>query len=409
MQTTTPPIQLPPVYSQLMQHAIFPQVTHDEIARYNFLANLNKHLATVIAPANAVAFEKRVRPAFQRKQKRDFDSREEVKTAMQRDPQYQTWSALRRSTMEMRQQAGRSLVLRQAETLANRAQDLNAQSPDTLILNPTVKVPHYLAVMDNHCMPGSYHTELLDKDVSAAANYDSGIFVTTAGGLGKLSDGGGKAIAQYVKTHFPTFAPKRILDIGCGLGHNTLPIAQAFPEAEVIGIDIAAPMLRYGHARMVALGIQNVKFIQADAQFTDFKTESFDWIQSTMFLHETSFRAMYGIGKEIHRLLKINGLTLNIEQPQYSPDMPLFEQFIRDWDAYHNNEPFWGKMHDIDVRTWMSDCGFKKDKMLQFGARAVNDNEDHTKPRLPEIEDHGRSAVWNVFGAWKSACVREGG
>ena len=79
MQTTTPPIPLPPVYNQLMQHAVFPEVTHDETARYNFLANLNKHLATVIAPANAVAFEKRVRPAFKRKKKRDFDSREEVK------------------------------------------------------------------------------------------------------------------------------------------------------------------------------------------------------------------------------------------------------------------------------------------------------------------------------------------
>jgi ubiquinone/menaquinone biosynthesis C-methylase UbiE len=402
MQTTTKPIQLPPTYNQLMKHAVFPEVTHDETARYNFLANLNKHLATVIAPANAIAFEKRVRPAFKRKKKRDFDSREEVKEAMQRDPQYQTWSALRRATMEMRQQAGRSLVLRQAENLAKRADALNAQSPDTLVLNPSVKVPHYLSLMDNHCMPGSYHTELIDNDVSAAANYDSGIFVTTAGGLGKLSDGGGKAIAQYVKTHFPHFAPKRILDMGCGLGHNTLPLAQAFPNAEVIGIDIAAPMLRYGHARMVSLGIQNVKFIQADAQFTGFETERFDWIQTTMFLHETSFRAMYGIGREMYRLLKINGLLLNIEQPQYAPEMPLFEQFIRDWDAYHNNEPFWGKMHDIDVRTWMQDCGFKKDKMLQFGARAVNDHEDHTKPRLPEVEDHGRSAVWNVFGAWKS-------
>jgi hypothetical protein len=120
-----------------------------------------------------------------------------------------------------------------------------------------------------------------------------------------------------------------------------------------------------------------------------------------MFLHETSFRAMYGIGREMYRLLKINGLILNIEQPQYTPEMPLFEQFIRDWDAYHNNEPFWGKMHDIDVCAWMQDCGFKKDKMLQFGARAVNDNEDYTKPRLPEVEDYGRSAVWNVFGSWK--------
>ena len=31
-------------------------VTHDDIARFNFLANFNKYMATVVAPGNAVAF-----------------------------------------------------------------------------------------------------------------------------------------------------------------------------------------------------------------------------------------------------------------------------------------------------------------------------------------------------------------
>jgi ubiquinone/menaquinone biosynthesis C-methylase UbiE len=398
---TTPVINLPPVYNKIQQHGVFPELTHDEIARYNFIASLNKHLATVVSPANKVAYEKRVKPRFRMEKGREIQNRAELKEAMKKDPQYQTWSALRRCTMEMRQQAGRSIVLRQAHRLAERAQKFNEQSKDSLVLNPNVKVPHYLTIMDNHCMPGSYHTELFEGDVSAAANYDTGLFVTTAGGLGKLTDGGGKALAVHVKTHFPHFNPKRILDIGCGLGHNTLPLAIAFPEAEVIGIDVGAPMLRYGHARAVALGIKNMKFMQLDAQFTGFESESFDWIQTTMFLHETSQKAIYGIMNEIYRMLKPNGLTLHIEQPQYTPEMDIYEQFIRDWDAYYNNEPFWSKMHDIDVKELMQTAGFKVENMLQFGARAINDNEDFTKPKAPEVEDHGRSAVWNVFGAWK--------
>lgn len=51
---------------------------------------------------------------------------------------------------------------------------------------------------------------------------------------------------------------------------------------------------------------------------------------------------MFKIGEEIFRMLKPNGLSLHIEQPQYSDKMPLSEQFIRDWDAFNNNEPFWG-------------------------------------------------------------------
>ncbi|MCU0426340.1 MAG: methyltransferase domain-containing protein [Candidatus Kapabacteria bacterium] len=397
-KTTTLPV--PPVWSNITQHEVFPIATHDEIARYNFLANLNKHLSGVIAPGNRLAYEKRVKPRFQAEHGRDFQNRDEVRAEMKHDPYYQTWSALRRTTMEMRQQNGRTMTIRQAPELAEKVQKLNAGKA-TLVLNPDVKVPHYLTIMDNHCMPGSYHTELFEGDVSAAANYDTGLFVTTAGGLGKLTDGGGKAISQWLLSHHPDFKPRRILDIGCGLGHNTLPIAQAYPDAEVVAIDVGVPMLRYGHARAQALGIKNVTFMQLDAANTGFADASFDWIQTTMFLHETSFKAIHRIMREIYRMLTDGGITMHIEQPQYTPEMDLFEQTIRDWDAFYNNEPFWGVMHDIDPATLMAESGFNKETFFQIGVRAVNDLEDFTKPRPTEVEDYGRSAVWNVFGAWK--------
>ncbi|AFZ22940.1 methylase involved in ubiquinone/menaquinone biosynthesis [Cylindrospermum stagnale PCC 7417] len=391
---------LPPVWNRVEKHAVFPEAKHDEIARYNFLANLTRHLATTVSPGNKIAYEKRVRPNFQKAQSRDFETREEVREAMKNDPYYQAWSALRRSAMEMRQQAGRSMVLRQANQLAEKAQRLN-QGKDTLKLNPDLEIPHYIQAVDHHCMPGSYYTELIEKDVTSAANYDSGIFVTTAGLLGRMSDAGGKAIVQWLKKDSPKFQPKRILDIGCGLGHNVIPIAQAYPDAEVIAIDIAAPMLRYGHARAQDLGIKNVTFIQMDGANTEFADESFDWIQTTMFLHETSNKTLHRIMEEIYRLLQFGGLTLHIEQPQYTKNMDLYEQFIRDWDAYYNNEPFWSKMHDIDVKKLMIQAGFPEDAFIQIGVKAVNDLEENQKTD-EIVEDYGRSPVWNAFGVWKS-------
>jgi ubiquinone/menaquinone biosynthesis C-methylase UbiE len=390
---------LPPVWNRVGKHAVFPEAKHDEIARYNFMANLNRYLASVVSPGNKLAYEKRVRPEFQKEHARDFETREEVHEAMKKDSYYQAWSALRRSAMEMRQQAGRSLVLRQAKELAEKAERLN-QGKDTLKLNPDLEIPHYVRVVDHHCMPGSYYTELIEGDVTAAANYDSGLFVTTAGLLGRMNDGGGRAIAQWLKTKHPQFQPKRILDIGCGLGHNVLPIAQAYPAAEAIAIDVAAPMLRYGHARAQDLGVNNVAFIQMDGANTGFADESFDWIQTTMFLHETSDKAIHRIVEEIYRMLKPGGLTLHIEQPQYTKDMELYEQFIRDWDAYYNNEPFWSKMHDIDVKELLTQAGFKQDAFIQMGLKAVNDIEEAQQAHKT-VEDYGRSPVWNVFGAWK--------
>jgi hypothetical protein len=97
---------LPPVWNRVKKHAVFPEAKHDEIARYNFLANLNRYLATVISPGNKIAYEKRVRPNFQNEHGRDLTTREEVREVMKQDQYYQAWSALRRCTMEMRQQAG---------------------------------------------------------------------------------------------------------------------------------------------------------------------------------------------------------------------------------------------------------------------------------------------------------------
>ncbi|WP_350284582.1 class I SAM-dependent methyltransferase [uncultured Croceitalea sp.] len=389
---------LPPVWNKMAKHAMLPETRHDERARYNFLSNLNKHLAHV-SQGNKVAFEKRVEPAFEKEHGRPIKDRHELKEAISKDAHYQIWSSLRRCTMEMRQQAGRSMVLRQAEELAEKARKLN-EGKSTLILNPDVEVPAYLMAVDNHLMPGSYHTELIEGDVTAAANYDSGVFVTTAGLLGKYNDGGGKAITSWLKKNHPEFQPKRILDIGCGMGHNVLPIARAYPDAEIIAIDTGAPMLRYAHARAMDLGIHNVTWIQADSANTEFEDESFDWIQSTMFLHETGGKSIYKIMQEIYRMLKPGGLTLHIEQPQYTEDMSLFEKFIRDWDAYYNSEPYWSKMHDIDPVQLMVASGFRKEDFMQIGAKAENDlvaDGDNAE----EPEDYGRSPIWNVFGAFK--------
>lgn len=396
-----PPYDGPPDYRCVGRHAVFPDISHDEAARFNFLAHLNRHLSTRVLPGVAEAFRARVEPAFEAKQGRGFRDRHEVRRALTQEPIYRWWSGLRRAAMETRQQAGRWAALRQAEALNAAAAALTAADP-RLELDPAFVLPKSVASIDHHCMPGSYHSEHVPGDVTGPANYDAGIFATTGGMLGRYNDGGGEAVARFVRRRFPDFAPRRILDLGAGLGHNVAPIAEAFPEAEVIALDAAAPMLRYGLARAKSLGVENVRFVQGDAaDLSRFPDASFDWVQTTMFLHETSHASMPKIFAESFRVLRPGGLALHVEQPQYAPGMPLLEQALRDWDAFYNNEPYWTKMHEVDLDAWLERAGFARADILHGQVAAAVDKTVFPDAAEDDSEDYGRKAAWHVVGARK--------
>jgi len=395
MKRATRPDCAPP-WSQAGQHAMSPVATHDDTARFNFLANFNKYISGCVVAGNAEAYRTRALPAWIAEHGTVPTDRREIRVAMSRDPYYRMWSSLRRSGMEMRQQAGRALVLRQIESLRDRARVLNESHPDTLQLDPSVEVPRYQSELDNHCMPGSYFAEYIEGDVSAAANYDAGMFATTTGLFGRYLDGAGRGIVRWLRQHRPDWKPRRILDLGCGLGHNAVPIAKAFPEAEVVAIDLAAPMLRFGHARAIGMGVHNLIFRQGNVESLPFDDASFDFVFSTMFLHETSHAALRNILGEVRRLLGPGGLHLHLEQPPYR-GMDPFEQFLRDWDCHYNNEPFWSALHETHLPTLLIEKGFSAESTFETEIHAV---VEHEMPKVAsEVEDYGRGGMWYACGS----------
>ncbi|MDB5364855.1 MAG: SAM-dependent methyltransferase [Rhodospirillales bacterium] len=390
----------PPPWTDVGRHAVFPEGKHDEIARFNFLASLNQHIATRIFPGNRLAYEARVKPAFEKAAGRAPKDRHEVRRAMSKDEYYRFWSSLRRTYMEMRQENGRAMVLRQLPELIDKVKQIN-EGATTLRLDPTVAVPNYLSAVDTHCMPGSYYTEVAPDDVSAAANYDSGIFATTGGLLGRFNDGGGRAMLAWLRRAYPDFKPKRILDIGAGLGHNTVPFATAFPDARIVAIDVAAPMLRYGHARAQSMGARNIEFVQMNAERMDFADGEFDLIVTAQFWHETSSKALPVLMREIHRVLARGGMTVSLEQPPYH-NMAPYDAFIRDWDCHYNNEPFWTTVHDTQMVEMMVRAGFGKEDCFEAEFPAVLESDFAAETKMDKGKDFGRGGMWYGFGAWKA-------
>lgn len=389
--------QVPPSWNVVGRHGVFPEARHDDVARFNFLTNLNIHLASRVLPGVRKAYDYRVERGA------TPSNRREVGELLKREPMYQFWSSMRRNTMEMRQQNSRAMVFRQLPELVEKARQLN-QDSETLQLDSAVEIPRYISAVDIHCMPGGYHTEYCEDDIAAGANYDSGIFVTTAGMLGRYSDGGGQALAKWLRDEAESgFRPRRILDIGCTVGHNIVPLAQAFPDTEILAIDVAPPVLRYANARAKSLGVDNITFRQENAESINAEDGSFDLIITCMFLHETSSRALPRILAETHRLLADGGKVVHIEQPQFSPDMPLYEQFMRDWDTRNNNEPFWGTLHDLDLFEAMEQAGFEREKITTQGLFAVVDETlfPSAAKAATDNEDYGRKPAWHAYIASK--------
>ena len=331
------------------QHAVLPAATHDELARQHFVQSLKVHLATRVSPGNKTIYERRAAPRFESEHQRPPKDRHEVRSVMRHEPYYQTWSTLLRTSQEMMWDSVNVSVERQLPALRERT----AATHDTLgslTLDPDLEIPAYHTAVDIHCQPGGYHTELAPDDVAAGATYDRAVYLYAMGRLGALNDEMGQSVVLHLTEQYPDFRPARILDMGCTVGHSTLPYVDAYPDADVCAIDVGAPVLRYAHARAEALG-KRVHFSQQNAEHTDFADASFDLIVSHILLHETSSAAIRRVMRECHRLLKPGGLMLHQEVPQYE-GMPPYEAFILDWDTYNNNEPSGARSIPWISRNW---------------------------------------------------------
>ncbi len=59
---------------------------------------------------------------------------------------------------------------------------------------------------------------------------------------------------------------EQVLDVGCGCGATALQLAaKVGPAGAVVGVDVSAPMLAPAKERTQALGVANVRFVNADA------------------------------------------------------------------------------------------------------------------------------------------------
>ncbi|MCB2108182.1 MAG: methyltransferase domain-containing protein [Rhodobacteraceae bacterium] len=342
--------------NQPFQHGMTPHLTHDEIAREHAVRAMRFHLYGQVSKGTRAYFGNVVAPEFEKAQKRKLEDRAEVRKVMEGKTYTKFHLSLQRSVQEVMWNTVVENVERQLPELNQRAKDCE-RNLGSLKLDPTFEIPRYVANIDIHCMPGGYGNEGdLADSVAAGAIYDRGISMYQQAAEGEL----GLSVIRYLQQNFPTFKPAKILDMGCTVGMSTVRYAETFPDAEIHAIDVAAPCLRYGHARAESKG-QAVHFSQQNAECTNFADNTFDLVVSTILAHETSTHAWHNIIKESYRVLKPGGVMVHADLPQFV-DVDVYTQFLFGNETKFNNEPFWSTFRTIDLKKAMLDAGFADDK-----------------------------------------------
>jgi ubiquinone/menaquinone biosynthesis C-methylase UbiE len=343
------------VMTRQARHGASPEISHDELARQDFTLRLREYVAADIAGGNDDVYRLAVEPSFERTHGRKPQDRKEVRQAMERHPFHQAWGSLSRTTQEMIWDSVQDSLDRQDDAL-NRKIARTGRTKGTLRLDPTLKAPRYLAGIDIHVMPGNYHTEYVDGDAYQGALLDRGAFMYARGHRGPYHDGFGRNLMAYFDKYCASLKPKRILDMGTGVGPVACLAAAKFPDAEVHAIDIGAPVLRYGHKRADSLGY-TVHFSQQNAEKTDFPDGSFDLITSCIMMHETSSKALRNYLKETYRLLAPGGIALHMDFAHNEGKSP-YAQAMSGWSTHYNAEPFVTALGDTDWAKVAVEAGF---------------------------------------------------
>ncbi len=270
---------------------------------------------------------------------RKLRDRSVIAARFERDPLYQASRGLQRLSQEaMWREARDGLAARRGE-LEKMLDAPNATVGGSLVLDPRLPMPAYYTANDFHIQPGSFHGDSL-----AGAVYEVGVATYTMHRYGKAGDEMGRALLGVLPKG-KTF--KRILYMGCGPGYKAYPLIDAFPGAEVHGIDLAAPMLKFAHRRAMEHG-KCMHFRQMNAEQMSFDAGQFDLVFCMLLLHEMPADAIGNVLRSAHRVLARGGLLMNLELPEYASLDPL-SAYLMDWDTEHNGEPYWRAYHEFDL------------------------------------------------------------
>lgn len=104
-----------------------------------------------------------------------------------------------------------------------------------------------------------------------------------------------------------------LLDIGCATGGNVISVLETVPfKLKVYGLDAAFNIIRHARDKVLKKNL-NGHFVQAMAERLPFKDNTIDRIINVFMLHHLRYQMKVAALKEMHRVLKREGILIVID------------------------------------------------------------------------------------------------
>ncbi len=315
-------------------------LTLDEHGRIDFVLTLRRRWADTVYPA------------LHAQTASDALARSDMREAVHRQPAYPWFAFLERNAQKMLWRDVSDVVAAHPLSPQN-----GSGGSAVLELHSELALPDWYTDWDIHIQPGG----VWRNDASAKV-YELGAKLVMLGVNDDYT-----FHRAFTATAIPHRAYRKIVDLGCGFGKSTWPLKRVFPDAEVIGLDLAVPCLRKACERATAAGLA-IRFVQADCQATGLPDASVDLVTSTMLIHEMPRPALIATLQECARILASGGLLRFLD---FTRTGDAFRDLAMAEHGERNNEPFMPGLLAAEVPALCAEAGLANARWVAFDERGA--------------------------------------